>query len=53
MYFNIDEWDDSCDEIILTDEELNEEEDESAMYFDVPLPYRPVQLSPKPLRRNI
>ncbi len=55
MYWDKDALDDSYDEPILSKEELEEEEenDVSARYFDVPLPYRPVQLNPKPIRRNI
>lgn len=55
MYWDRDAWDDSYEELIVTKEELEEEEenDVSAMYFDVPLPYRPLQLNQKPIRRNI
>lgn len=40
------EVDEEYDELIYEDEEIdekNEEDDGSAMYFDVPLPYRPSQ----------
>lgn len=44
-----DEWDELFDEIVYSDEEeLEEEEEEAAMYFDVPIPYRPIQIK----RRN-
>lgn len=47
MYWYKDEWDDAYDEVVYDNEndEDEEEYDESAMYFDVPLPYRPIQLT--------
>ena len=45
MYWSKDEWDWAYDDLVYADEEEekeNEEEnDVDAMYFDVPLPYRP------------
>lgn len=57
MYWYKDEWDDAYDDIVYDNEydvdEEEEEYDESAMYFDVPLPYRPIQLTKdKPLWRT-
>jgi hypothetical protein len=44
MYWN-DEWDEAYDDLVYRPEdEEEEEEDENAMYFDVPLPYRPIQI---------
>lgn len=36
-----DEWDEAYDDLIY-EEEI--EEDKNAQYFDVPLPYRPVEI---------
>lgn len=48
MYWFNDEWEDAYDEFIYEDdldiEEEDEEDDPSALYFDVELPYRPVFL---------
>ena len=39
-----DEFDEAYNELIYEPEKNeDEEEDETAMYFDVPLPYRPIQ----------